>query len=1236
MSIFNKIALGVGVLSIPTVIFFGSVTSSDCGVVLDSEHRELLDGISQQTKYQLKTLRSVGADDLCQLPINSLKKALSRILSPRPDHPGEARSFRYQQQLDEKQEFNSKNWHKAHQQAKEMRAFQKSQNLQNVQKLGGGIDSTVWEGIGPGNIGGRIRSLAFDPDDSTRIYAGAVSGGVWLTEDSGASWAPTDDFMANLSISSLIFDPTDSNTIYAGTGEGTFNIDNVRGLGIFKSTDKGVSWSSLVNTNNVYDFYWVNRLSILSDASRVLAATHTGIWISDDAGVNWTAAYTGRSNDVDVHPTDDLKAIAGTWTGALYSIDGGQTWTAATGLGAFANNRVEVAYAKSAPDTVFASVDNASGEVYKSVDGGQTYTRVNTGESYLGNQGWYDNALWVDPINPDHVIVGGIDLWRSTDGGVTLTKISAWYLSPDSAHADHHFVIEHPAYDAVTNKQVYFANDGGVYTAEDIEIALDDVGWQVLNNNLAITQFYGFDVAPNGTVVAGTQDNGTLVYKGDSEAWTETFGGDGGFSAADPTDSNYLYGEYVNLQIHRSTNGGVSSSYINNGLIAAGANFIAPFILDPNNENRLLAGADQLSVSDNVKDAIPTWTSIKPEIGSGEPISAIAVAPGNSDVIYVGHNDGSLYKTTDGTQAAPTWELIGDTQLPQRYLMRIAIDPLNTQIVYASFGGYSSNNLWKSVDGGVNWSDSSGTGMTSIPSAPIRSIAIHPSTTNQLYVGTEVGVFTSEDSGATWNATNDGPANVSVDELRWVGDETLYAATHGRGVFRADLNPTTPNTIIFNNVDNAALSTEYTTQEKTITGLGSVVDVTISGGEYSLGCNGTFTTEAGTANNDDTICLRHTSSADHYTTVLTQVTIGSSTFNFESRTIQDTVPDDFVFAAINDTELSSVQTSNAITVAGISVQTSVSVANGEYSIGCTSDFVSAGGTILLGESICVRHTGADQNFVTTTTTLTMGGVTADFESTTLPDVTPDAFVISAVDDVPINSLQQSESITPEGFQVAIPISVSNGEYSINCASEGFTNVAGEISPSETVCVRHTTSGDYLTQAETILDINGVTANFISTTMPDRTPDDFSFASVSGAELGVVQVSETVTISGLAVDVDISITGGEYSIGCTSVFTAVTANVTDGDTLCVRHTSSAGFSTQTQTDVTVGTNTVSFLSTTKAAPPPPPASSGGGGSFSWWFVMGVLAVFGFRRRELGIKRFVALRLPTSYFFQEQKK
>ncbi len=1204
MGIFNRIAWLVGMLLIPLAVLFGTFNTEQCGIVFNSEQRELIESLSEQTKSRLKSVTSVSNQQLCSIPTNSLKKALHKLSNPRPDHPGEAVAFRYQQQLSENKELNIKNWNAAREQVKTMR--------KRLQK-GAGINSSVWESLGPGNIGGRIRSLAFDPDDSTRIYAGAVAGGVWLTEDSGASWAPTDDFMANLSVTTLIFDPTDSQVIYAGTGEGTFNADYVRGLGIFKSEDKGVSWSPLAATQNDFDFYWVNRLTILNDASRLLAATHTGVWTSEDSGVSWSRAYSGRSNDVNVHPTDNLKAIAGIWGGALYSEDGGQTWLDATGLDSIGSGRVEIAYARSQPDTVFASIDSGSGEIYKSVDGGQSFTLINTGESYLGEQGWYDNALWIDPTNPDHLIVGGIDLWRSTDGGVTLNKISIWWQSPSSAHADHHFVIEHPNYDGVTNKQVYFANDGGVYTAVDVEVAQDSVGWEALNNQLAITQFYGMGVSPNGTVVAGTQDNGTLIYKGDSENWTETFGGDGGYSAADPTDSNYLYGEYVHLQIHRSTNGGTFSNYIyDSAMEADGPNFIAPFILDPNNENRLLGGADNLWVSDDAKAGTPTWNSRKSPIASSSAISAIAVAKGNSDLIYVGHNDGSFYKTIDGTTDNPVWTEIDSVDLPQRYLMRIAIDPLDTEIIYASFGGYNENNLWKSTDGGANWVSASGVDSNNLPPAPVRTIAIHPSVTNQLYAGTEVGIFTSEDSGVTWNITNDGPANVSVDELVWIGDETLYAATHGRGVFRADLNQTTPNTIIFDSEIDVAFSIELTTAEKTITGIGVPVDVTITNGEYSLGCTSTFTSEAGIANNDDTICLRHTSGSDFYTEVLSQVTIGSSTFNFLSRTLPDNTPDDFVFDSITDTALDTFQTSNAIVVAGISNQVNISVSNGEYSIGCDSNFVSNSGVIQLSDSVCVRHSSSTGNLVSTSSTLTIGDVSSNFETTTLPDTTPDGFTFTAVDDVAINTSQQSETITLAGFQVAIPISVANGEYSIGCTDGEFTSIAGDVSPNETICVRHTSSDEYVSQNTTILDVNGVSAEFLSTTMPDRTPDDFSFASLTGVEVSATQTSETISVLGIAVEVTISISGGEYSIGCTDTFTSTAGTMVDGDTVCVRHTSSAAFSTQSQTTVNIGTASNDFVSTTKADPNPPSESSGGG-SLAWISVCALLLLVGRRKR-----------------------
>src|SRR5262249_28222939 len=159
-----------------------------------------------------------------------------------------------------------------------------------------------------------------------------------------------------------------------------------------------------------------------------------------------------------------------------YSLDGGLTWTSV--VIASTGGRVELAYAPSSPNIVYASVEVNSGELWKSTDGGLTYSLVNTGTGYLGSQGWYDNAIWVDPANPNLLVVGGgPDAWRSTNGGVNLTRISQWQSAPNSAHADHHVFVNHPGYNGTTNKTVFFGNDGGIYKATDVTTVSLTSGW---------------------------------------------------------------------------------------------------------------------------------------------------------------------------------------------------------------------------------------------------------------------------------------------------------------------------------------------------------------------------------------------------------------------------------------------------------------------------------------------------------------------------------------------------------------------------------------------------------------------------------------------------------------------------------------------------------------------------------------------------------------------------------------
>ena len=739
-----------------------------------------------------------------------------------PVNPDGARRFRRLQLQDEKGVIPADGLEKARKHTDLMRKEQQERGklLQQRGPLAAGLASDSWQWIGPGNIGGRIRSLVINPLQPDTMFAGSVGGGIWRTTDAGASWSPVNDFMANLAVATMVLrqpnNPAIAATLYAGTGEGFGNVDALQGAGIFKSTDSGLTWSQLPGTNpadpavcpapaTIANCPWlfVNRLAMSPDGNTLLAATALGIRRSTDGGATWNAVggFVNALLDIDFHPTNNQQAIASATGFANFSTDGGQTWTGANFNPAIAG-RIEVTYAPSNPAIVYASVDQNNGDVYRSTDGGQNYTRVNTGTNFFnsatGGQGWYDNTIWVNPQDSTFVIVGGIDLWRSTDSGSSFTQISQWQNAPaTSAHADQHVIVAHPGFDNNTNRKVYFGNDGGVYRTDNIATLAQNSGWVNMNNNLGITQFYGVASNFNGIIIGGTQDNGTIRYTGSSSFTSPPgAGGDGGFCAADQTDPNYFYSEFIYLQISRSTDTGQNFSRIDSGIGDANssntANFIAPFVLDPLAPNTMLAGGRSLWRSTDVKAATPTWTAIKTPTGGNSNISAIVISPGSSSFICVGHGNGDIYRTTNGTAGAPTWTKIDPPApaLPDRFVTRLTIDNTRTpNWIYATFGGFSGDNVYRSTDLGTTWTDITGAGATGLPDVPVRSLVYHPRYPNFLYVGTEVGVFTSEDSGATWELPQDGPANVSVDELFFLftatRDYELIAATHGRGLYSA-------------------------------------------------------------------------------------------------------------------------------------------------------------------------------------------------------------------------------------------------------------------------------------------------------------------------------------------------------------------------------------------------------------------------------------------------------------------
>jgi hypothetical protein len=752
-------------------------------------------GLSESRLAVLKSARVLSNTDVCTMPKSRLERAIWRSENPKPDSPGEWAKFRAAQQADETGIVKPDGLLRAIEQRAAIiqRAALAGINARPVAGIGPG----QWTELGPGNIGGRVRAIAIHPTVAGTMWAGSVSGGIWRTINDGAGWTPVNDFAGNLSISSIVISHANPNVMYASTGEGFFNIDAVRGAGIFRSTDGGVTWAQLPSTNPTLgtQWYYINRLVMHpSNANILLAATNQGLYRTTDGGTTWSLSTSPQQRvpDVQFNPLDGNKAVMGSasfTTGSLmYSIDAGATWLASNLI---ASGRAEIAFSRQA-NVVYASVDMNNGEIYRSADNGATWAlRARLG--HLGGQGWYDNALWVDPIDSNHLIAGGIDLFRSTNGGLSWTQISQWWaVNSGSVHADHHVIVNSLSYNGSTNRTVYFGNDGGVYKAQDITAVTSPVtGWTPLNNGLSITQFYsgaGHN-GLNGRIIGGTQDNGSLRNAPAGTNWSAFFGGDGGASAIDPTDGNYIYGEYVNLQIHRSTNGGATqSSYIWPGIADASnpsrSNFISPFVLDPSNPNTMLAGGESVWRSTNVKAATPTWTSIMGATGGGGPpsfTSAIAVAPQNSNVLWIGKNGGQLYKSVNGTVASPTWTQMGAGALPAgRQLLAIHVDSSNANVVYVGFGGYSQANLWKTTDGGTTWTSIGGT----LPESPIRSVTTSPLNPSHVYAATEVGVFASENAGSAWGTTNDGPANVSVDQLFWLDATTLVAATHGRGMFK--------------------------------------------------------------------------------------------------------------------------------------------------------------------------------------------------------------------------------------------------------------------------------------------------------------------------------------------------------------------------------------------------------------------------------------------------------------------
>ena len=681
----------------------------------------------------------------------------------------------------------------------------------------------AWEPLGPDDNLGRVIDLAYHPTDPSILYASSPGGGVYKSTDGGVSWARLTALPYN-PVNTIAIDPQNPDTVYFATGHFNGSGSDLLSMGVYKSTDAGASVTLLpatVPTTTATDWLRVTRIAVHPTiANRVFAGTTTGFFVSTDGGVTWTKVSSVPTYEIAIDPNNPARVIRGRFDGATsYSDNNGQSFVDSRIVPASTttNIRTRIKHAKSTPGLVYASVDQNEGEIWKSTDGGLTWTQ-SAAPRHLSSQGFHTNQLWVSPIDSNHVISGGVDLYRSTNGGTTWFQISSWQqnsiqtgagTTPNTPHADHNAVASPPDYDP--NNQLFLVGtDGGLFQTNNSRTQ-QMLGWTKNGGNLSITQFVGGSgKRVNGvdTIVGGTQDNGTLLKVG-NQRWQRIASGDGGFSVVDPTES-YVFGTFQNGIVFRYGPNGfrnICTGILDSDPDDCGAaatlklNFYSPLEIDAT--GRLYLGAHSLWRSTNPKATVPTWTAVKPPVTgttsattNSNYINAFAISQSNPDFAIVGHNDGQVFRTSSLTATTPTWAPLSSIGLPVGLMVgAIMIDPQDPNRIFIGYTGYFSNNLWRSDNGGTTWINVS----AGLPPGSIYAITRHPQGKDRVFVGTIWGSYGSDNAGQTWPTSHDGPAATQVRRLFWLDGQTLVAATFGNGMFKANVPATVvtpPNTVV--------------------------------------------------------------------------------------------------------------------------------------------------------------------------------------------------------------------------------------------------------------------------------------------------------------------------------------------------------------------------------------------------------------------------------------------------------
>lgn len=721
------------------------------------------------------------------------------------------------------------------------------------------------ESIGPTNVGGRTRAVAFDIRDEDIILAGGVSGGVWKSVNGGATWIKKSHPNNRNSVTCIVQDTRigHEDTWYHGTGEIVGNSSRggaapFRGNGIYKSVDNGESWQAIASTqdadpnifNSQFQYIWnivVNDQN--QDEDELLVAAFGGILRSLDGGNSWEVALGKKlfnlADSIDLNTTGAsfYSSVAQSNTGLFFatlstesngnrvSSDAGiyvstnaVDWNEITPFSADSRyRRIAIGPSTSAPNIAYFLVDSSPALILKlslSISGSdisyqfeQLETPNFKGLGAFDTQGSYNMMIKVHPENQNLVYAGGTNLYRSTDGFSTSENIK-WIggYDPDGGtavylnhHPDQHDLLFYPS----NPNKVLSASDGGLIVSADG--TADSVFWTGLNDGYVTSQFFTIaqsKVEGDPALIGGMQDNGTDISSGGSNSWQGIIGGDGAF-AATTRDQSLWFASFQRGQTLRLTldekNEVTSFGRVDPGTFVTTGNylFINPFVLDPQNENRIfVAGGQHLYHHPNVSQ-IPGGSQQPTPIGWSRVTRSSDVTQGgvssveishSSEVVYFGTSSGQLFKVLnadDGfnmeAQEISSFQFLGG------YVSCIAVNPENADHILVIFSNYNIPSIYESLDGGSTFSDISGNleenpdGSGDGPS--IRWAEIIPTNSGVLYlVGTSTGLYSTmsgQNGEVEWLKESPnliGSAIIPMMDYRPV-DGRLAIATHGNGVF---------------------------------------------------------------------------------------------------------------------------------------------------------------------------------------------------------------------------------------------------------------------------------------------------------------------------------------------------------------------------------------------------------------------------------------------------------------------